>query len=205
MSYFEEHKLISTVVTISIALAAVALLFYLSSSADDTVPTAPQDEYSLPGSSQEDDGEAGAAPQARGSTLALEVTEPGDIQQVDFSQMLAPEIGPGQEIEGILLLDADANGSQEALLLVRGPGERRPLDWYLYGLDGSTAVKLFGRSDIAQGEVRLDGPRIVEQEAAYQPGDPDCCPSRVTTTYYVWKDGSLQASKTEVSPAGAAG
>ncbi len=209
MSYFEEHKVVSTVISITIALAAVSLLFYLSSTANDTVPPAPGDQYTDTGRSGDGAGDGnGAADGGNGTdtddaTVAVQVTEPGDIQQVDFSQMLAPQIGEGQEIEGILLLDVDGNGTQEALLLVRGAGERRPLDWYLYGLDGGTALELYSRTGVPQGEVRLDGPRIAEQAAAYQPGDADCCPSQVATTFYVWKDGGLQVSKTEVSPAGA--
>lgn len=203
MSFFEEHKLLATAISVSIALAAVVLLYYLSTLSDDDVP-APQDEYSttISAGSAVADGAGGGGEDGAAAAAA---TGPGDIQQVDFSQMLAPDIGENQVIEGVLLLDVDGNGSQEALLLVRGPGERRPLDWYLFGLENNTAVRLYERLAVAQGEIRIDGPRIVEQEAEYQQGDADCCPSQAVTNYYVWKNENLQLSKTEATPAGAAG
>lgn len=201
MSYFEEHKAVATLISITIGVAAVAILYYLSTLDGGDQPV-PEDAYSL---TIGDGAGSGDGADGTGAAGAMADARPGEIQQVDFSQMAAPDIGDDQEIEGVLLVDVDGNGSQEAVLLVRGAGERRPLDWYLFGIDGATASRLYERLAITQGELRVDGPMIVEQEAEYQAGDADCCPSRVKTNYYVWKDGSLQLSRSGASAPGAPG
>jgi hypothetical protein len=60
---------------------------------------------------------------------------------------------------------------------------------------------LFERSGASQGELMIDGPRVVETEGVFAEGDQPCCPSSLKKTYYVWKSGSLVVSKVELQPA----
>lgn len=125
---------------------------------------------------------------------------------MDFKALAADELTGQKVLENVLYLDINGDGAEEALVMIRGEGENRPLDWRLYGTqNGGAATVLFERSRLAQGEVSLQGPMLVESEGVYSAGDPDCCPSASKRTVYVWKSGGLVVSRIEAAPPATAG
>ncbi len=181
MKFWQEHPRLATVVALAIGVGTVLFLYVLSTVGGP----AHKSDLTVTGSVTQ--GAAG------GSRAAIE--------QVDFSQVLAPALAGGKSVENTRFLDLKGDGQEEALILVRGQGARRPLDWYVYGLDNAgKAVKLFERQGVAAGEVQVQGPQLVESEGVYAPGDRDCCPSAEKRTYYAWGNGSLTAFKTEAAP-----
>jgi hypothetical protein len=194
LNFFQNHRVISTLIALALAAAATALLFILSSTAD-VVPrtdTSTQTSTAATGQYLDTDNQAAGAGSAVPDSDTLKMIE----------DALAINAGSGS-IESTQYVDIDGDGSMETLVLVRGEGDARPLDWYLLKLSGGEVQKLFERTRVAQGGVRVDGPRIVEREGLYGPGDEACCPSEAIVTYYVWKEGGLVVSTVESSPASA--
>ena len=114
------------------------------------------------------------------------------------------ETAESWHVENVMYLDINGDGAQEALLLVRGDGDKRPLDWRLYAMKNGRLAQLFDRTRVAQGGLSVKGAALVESEGVYAAGDPDCCPSSAKRTYYVWKGDGLVVSRIEATPPGAA-
>lgn len=128
--------------------------------------------------------------------------EPGggqDIREIDFTARLGDDLSGGQALESVRYIDIDANGTEEAVVSLRGKGESRPLSWRLYGVRNGEPELLYERANVAQGEVQLDGPRIVESEGIFGESDQPCCPSSLKKAYYVWKGDGLVVSKVEAA------
>lgn len=125
------------------------------------------------------------------------------IREIDFTSLLSGETSRGRALEGVIYVDIDADGTEEAVAAVRGTGEFNPLSWRLYGMKDGGVEVLYERTDLAQGGIKVDGPRIVESEGLYGDGDQPCCPSSLKRTFYVWKGGSLVVSRVETAPPGA--
>jgi hypothetical protein len=195
MNLLQEHPRAATAGAILIGVAVIALLYALSE-----INKAPVTTTTATGTVTEERGEAG-------STASSE--QYGDAQgdtsvpvvNGDYSEFLA--VTTVQAQEATLDYDVDSDGMVEVLVLVRSEGEARLLDWYLIDNDSGEPVMLFERRGVVRGEVTVDGPRIIEAEAVFAPGDEDCCPSQSKRTFYVWKDGSLVESRVEAAPAGA--
>lgn len=189
MNFFQKHTRLTTVGVILIAAAVFVTLYFLSlinkPSADSgtTAETATAAEES----SSETGGEG--------------LSDGAALEQYDFRGLLA--LGEGQQQEQVITVDIDGDGTLEALILVRNSGDRRPLDWYLFDAEEGSPVKLFERTGVAQGELTIDGPRVIESEGIYSPEDDACCPSNLKRTVYVWKDGALVVSSVVAQPAGA--
>ncbi|MFA5801665.1 MAG: hypothetical protein WC911_04225 [Thermoleophilia bacterium] len=185
--------MMATVIVIFIAVAVGLFLYLLSSSAGP-----------LPGSATVSSDAYAAGSQLADSAGAVSSDAADkDIRQADFAALLADEHASAQGVENKLFMDIDSDGAQEALLLVRGDGENRPLDLYLYKVKDGRAEVIFRETGVAQGEATFQGPRLVVTEGVYAPGDPLCCPSSIKLTYYVFKDGALVVSKVEAAPSGA--
>jgi len=173
-----------------LAAAVLVLLFALSSAGDDKQ----QGGAATSGTTAQPAAAAGEAYGAGGgAALAADAPELAGI--VDLSEGRAPE--------GFLEFDADGDGDLEILVMVRGAGKDRLLDWYLLDVSGGEPRLLFTQKDVPQGELRTDGPRLVETGGVYAPGDDPCCPSSFKRTYFVWKDGALSESGVEARPPGA--
>ena len=186
MNFWQEHPRLATVVALAVGVGTVVFLYVLSAVGGP----AHKSDLTVAGSVAQKTAGSGAA---GGSKAAIE--------QVDFSQVLAPALTGGKSVRSTRFLDLKGDGQEEALILVRGQGARRPLDWYVYGLaNAGKAVKLLERQGVAAGEVQVQGPQLVESEGVYAPGDRDCCPSAEKRTYYAWASGSLTAFKTEAAP-----
>jgi hypothetical protein len=211
MEFFQNHRLISSLIALSIAIAATALLIYLSSTADvkpvtstsaTTVTTPAVEQYAPENDARISSGatEPGSAAGTEGSTGGTGSVDSAAPAAVSGS--VSEAIDPGSTIESTQYVDVDGDGMMETLVLARGDGESRPLDWYLMEESQAGVQVLFKRKGVAQGEIRVDGPRIVEQEGLYLPDDGACCPSQLKISYYVWKDGSLVVSSVEQAPPG---
>lgn len=185
----EEHPKVATVGVVLIAVAVILLLWILS-----TQPPTPGTKNEIVAHSNNGPvipPASSTRPYAQG------------IEDVDFPSLLQDETSGGRKLEDVVYTDIDGSGREEAVALIRGTGESNPLSWRLYGLKNGTVTVLYERTDIAQGELKVDGPRIVESEGLYAEGDQPCCPSAVTRTFYVWKGDSLVVSHVESAPPGA--
>ena len=125
------------------------------------------------------------------------------IRQNDLQTLLAAELADGEHLDDAIYFDINSDGTEEALLVARGAGDSRPLDWFLIGTRNGISVKLFERTRVAQGEVAFQGPMLVESEGVYSTGDAGCCPSGSKRTSYIWKGDGLVVSRIEAAPPGA--
>lgn len=195
--FLQNHQKLATVVVIVFAAAVVVFLWLISDSNGPSVGDSAYPPAGAHGQSGQAVTGGGSLPAANGSAAS----GGSSIRQVDFKGLVTDELAGSQVLENVLYLDINSDGTEEALVMIRGEGENRPLDWRLYGMqNGSSATVLFERSRVAQGEVSVQGPMLVELEAVYNTGDPDCCPSASKRTIYVWKAGSLVVSRIEAAP-----
>jgi hypothetical protein len=181
-------------VVIMIAVAVGLFLYLLSSSAgplpgSSTVGTDAYGTSTL--QTNAGNGDTGQTPSE---------TTNRNIRQADFAALLTEEHASAQGIENKLFMDINNDGVEEALILVRGEGENRPLDLYLYKVKGDSADVIFRETGVAQGAATFQGSWLIVTEGIYASGDPLCCPSSVKRTYYVFKDGALVVSKVEAAP-----
>jgi hypothetical protein len=188
------------VIVVLIGAGAFLFLYLLSSSAEPVRESTSSTEKT--GSTQQP-AIIAAGPDLSSPAAAGSSEYESDLEKADFQTLMEPLLDEGKSVESVLFVDLNGDGLKEALVLVRGPGERRPLDWYYYALRGGQPAKLFERLRVTVGELQVQGPRLVESEGVYLEGDADCCPSWIKHTYYVWKDGSLVVLKVEAAPAGA--
>ncbi|MEK6535920.1 MAG: hypothetical protein AABZ63_00330 [Actinomycetota bacterium] len=200
--FLQNHQKLATVIVIAFAVAVVVFLWLIS---DSNGPSVGDSAYP-PAGAHGQPGQAvtggGSPPAANGSATSGGLS----IRQVDFKGLAGDELTGSQVLETVLYLDINSDGTEEALVMIRGEGENRPLDWRLYGMQNSNAATvLFERSRVVQGEVSVQGPMLVESEGIYSTGDPDCCPSASKRTIYVWKAGSLVVSRIEAAPPATAG
>lgn len=189
MKFIQDHPRLSTVGAIVIAAAVFLLLFVASRVDEADLPastTATNDAGTRP-----DDGAADGQYDPGPGAGNGDASAPTDLEA----------ISGGATPEATIEFDIDNDGALESLVLIRGEGDERPLDWYLF--DDNGAGLLFERKDVPHGQVLFDGPRIVETEAVYGEGDEPCCPSGQKRTYFVWRDGGLVESRVEAVPAGA--
>ncbi|MEW6020097.1 MAG: hypothetical protein AB1760_18725 [Pseudomonadota bacterium] len=186
-NFLETHQKTATAGAIVVAVAVVALLWYLSTLPPSTSGDEPVFAHSPSGPVQLNPSGSGPA-------------APADITEVDFPQYLSPEIEEGRELREVLYVDIDADGAKEAVATLKGSGENEPLDWFLYKVSEGEIRLIFEHRGVARGQVAVDGPRIVETEAVYAEGDEACCPSSQKRTIYVWKGGTLVVSRVEAAP-----
>lgn len=195
MNLLQEHPRAATAGAILIGVAVIALLYALSE-----INKAPVTTTTATGTVTEERGEAGstASSEQYGGPQG-DASVP--VVNGDYSDFLG--VTAVQAQEATLDYDVDSDGMVEVLVLVRSEGEARLLDWYLIDNDSGEPVVLYERRGVVRGEITVDGPRIIEAEAVFAPGDEDCCPSQSKRTFYVWQDGSLVESRVEAAPAGA--
>jgi len=200
LRYWQDHPRLATLIVVLIGAGAFVFLYLLSSSAGPVRESTSSREKA--GGAQQPEATPArpdlSSPAAAGSSQYV-----SDLEDVDFQKLMEPLLDEGKSVESIFFVDLNGDGLKEAVVLVRGPGGHRPLDWYYYALRDGRSAKLFERLGVAAGELQVEGPRLVESEGIYLEADPDCCPSRIKRTYYVWKDGSLVVLKVEAAPAGA--
>ncbi|MHB0914721.1 MAG: hypothetical protein ACYC5A_05155 [Thermoleophilia bacterium] len=191
MNFLQEHPRGATVGAIGIGIIVIAALYLLS-----VVNQPPASAGVTTAVTAGPPGASGQSADARSPALSGDGTSIGPD---DYAAALG--LGSGQTLEQVIPFDVDSDGASEAVVLVRGEGDGRPLDWYLFDTGGKTP--LFEKKGVVQGELAVDGPRLVESEGVYAAEDDACCPSSFKRTYYVWKDGGLVVSSVVAQPAGA--
>jgi len=170
--FLQNHQKLATVAVILIALAVVVFLILIS---------------------------GGNTPPAS-KTVTTPVVAHG-VRQVNYGELLAADLTDGKTLDEAIFFDINGDGVEEALLVAHGPGDSQPVDWYLFGARDGRAIKLFERTRVAKGEIRVQGPMLVESEGVYGAGDSECCPSSLKQTYYVWKGDGLVVPRVEAAPA----
>ena len=125
-----------------------------------------------------------------------------EIRQTDFNSLIAAGGQGAPAVENIMFKDVNGDGAEEALVLARAAGESRPLDIYLYELKDGKPEVTFKLTAVAHGGATIQGPRLVVMEGQYEPGDPPCCPSRQSRTYYTYQNSTFVKEYSEMAPAG---
>jgi len=179
-----------------IAAAVVLLLWFLSTRAS----TLPSKEPIL---AHGNEGPVVSSPGGLPGDSASEANYTNGIQQIDFTSVLAGELDATHKLENVIYVDINSDGTDETIAALRGADASQPLSWRLYGMKSGQVEILFERTDIAQGEVKVEGPRIIENEGMYTESDQPCCPSSLKRTFYVWKGDTLVVSRVESAPPGA--
>ena len=197
--FLQTHQKLATLVAVLLAAGVVALLYALSRS--NPAPSAAVGAYTSTGNPSS--GNPTAA-NAAGDTAGSGPGQGSDIHQADVTMLTGAETAPSWKLENVLYVDVNNDGFQEAVVLVRGDGESRPLDWRIYAMKNGQPVQLFERTGLAQGGLSVKGPALVESEGVFAPGDAECCPSSAKRTYYVWKGDALVVSRVEATPPGGA-
>ncbi|MHB8792733.1 MAG: hypothetical protein ACYC6O_05290 [Thermoleophilia bacterium] len=195
LEYLQDHQKVATVISITVGIAVVAFLVLISGG--NTPPTVGTSGYQSVVAHGQD---GPVVPASQGSAAGADVTASTGIRQVDLPGLVGEETTGSWKIENTIFFDIDGNGDEEAIVIVRGEGESNPLDWRLYGMKNGETTLLFERTRVAQGEVAVQGPMLVETEGVYSDGDAACCPSSTKRTYFVWKGGSLVVSRIEAAP-----
>lgn len=194
MDFMQDHPKLATVIVAAVAVAVVLFLYFLST----RPPSISTSSSNQPIYAHGNSGPVEASPRYG--------TGPGSaataVRDINFEELLAEDISGGQTMEAVVNVDIDGNGVQEAVVLLRGKGDSRPLDWRLYALRSGNVELLYDHANVAHGEIQVDGPRLVESEGVYSDGDASCCPSTIKKTFYVWKGDGLVVSRVESAPPG---
>ncbi|MBE0428559.1 MAG: hypothetical protein IBX61_01650 [Thermoleophilia bacterium] len=189
----QNHPKITTLAMIGLASLVVLFLYYLSIQ-----------EPSLPSSSEPIIAHGRSGPVATGEGIGSGAGSPSffpqGIRDLDFESLLDDAVSGGWILENVIYTDIDGNGTEEAVVLLRGKGDSRPLNWSLYGLRGDLVELFYERSNVAHGELTAAGPQLVEREGVFAEGDAPCCPSSMKETHYVWKGDWLVVSRIETGP-----
>ncbi|MHB0866350.1 MAG: hypothetical protein ACYC29_01770 [Thermoleophilia bacterium] len=191
----EEHPRVATVVVVLFA-AAVALFLYFLSTRPPSLPSAATGVPAVAHSN------SGPVQPADGVSAAQTAYQQG-IRDVQLLSQVTDQLVDGRVLEETIFVDLDGDGMEEAVALIRSAGERRELEWRLYGLRDGRAQQLFDHGNVARGALEVQGPRLVESEGIYAEGDQPCCPSQMKKTYYVWQGDGLVVSRVEAAPPGA--
>lgn len=196
LEYLQDHQKLATVISVTAAAAVVVFLVLISGG--NTPPSTGTSGYQSVVAHGQD---GPVIPSSQGGTADTGTVDGSQgIRQADLPGLVGEETAGSWKIENTMFIDIDGDGSEEAIVLVRGEGENTPLDWRIYGMKNGEATLLFERTRVAQGELAVQGPMLVETEGVYSDGDAACCPSSTKHTYYVWKGGSLVVSRVEAAP-----
>jgi hypothetical protein len=131
------------------------------------------------------------------------------IQDIDLTKV--PEIvafaettGGSIAVKAAQFTDVTADGRDEALVSVASGGTFGNLGYFVVTLnDGWPEVirqATVDRSSRHGLNVQVENGLIVETSGIYGPEDPNCCPSSLRKTYYVWDGHEFQISASEIIP-----
>lgn len=146
-----------------------------------------------------------SAPPATSTPTATPTPDPADVRSIDFTDPavvgpLIDRFGGGHiEHERITYTDMTGDGVDEAVVIVESGGTMGDLGVAIFGVEGGQVrmIQLIeggGRIEVLFADVGFGVLRLLE--AAPEPGDPLCCPSKLRETVYEW-DGDEFAAVTE--------
>jgi len=152
------------------------------------------------------------SPAATSSSVATATTPSLGIRELDLSKVddvtaIIASTG-GQFVQtSVIYADLTGDGVDEAIVPISSGGTMGDVAFLVLAASGRGTKTLLKEVPLgASGGLSvavLDG-QLVMTQAIYGPEDPNCCPSALRRTTYVWNGTSLavQSIKTEVSPSG---
>jgi len=152
------------------------------------------------------------SPAATSSSVATATTPSLGIRELDLSKVddvtaIVASTG-GQFVQtSVIYADLTGDGVDEAIVPISSGGTMGDVAFLVLAASGRGTKTLLKEVPLgASGGLSvavLDG-QLVMTQAIYGPEDPNCCPSALRRTTYVWNGTSLavQSIKTEVSPSG---
>ena len=155
---------------------------------------------------------ASRSPAATSSSVATATTPSLGIRELDLSKVddvtaIVASTG-GQFVQtSVIYADLTGDGVDEAIVPISSGGTMGDVAFLVLAASGRGTKTLLKEVPLgASGGLSvavLDG-QLVMTQAIYGPEDPNCCPSALRRTTYVWNGTSLavQSIKTEVSPSG---
>ena len=155
---------------------------------------------------------ASRSPAATSSSVATATTPSLGIRELDLSKVddvtaIIASTG-GQFVQtSVIYADLTGDGVDEAIVPISSGGTMGDVAFLVLAASGRGTKTLLKEVPLgASGGLSvavLDG-QLVMTQAIYGPEDPNCCPSALRRTTYVWNGTSLavQSIKTEVSPSG---
>lgn len=155
---------------------------------------------------------ASRSPAATSSSVATATTPSLGIRELDLSKVddvtaIIASTG-GQFVQtSVIYADLTGDGVDEAIVPISSGGTMGDVAFLVLAASGRGTKTLLKEVPLgASGGLSVavvDG-QLVMTQAIYGPEDPNCCPSALRRTTYVWNGTSLavQSIKTEVSPSG---
>lgn len=149
---------------------------------------------------------ATASSVATATTPSLGIREI-DLSKVDDVRALIASTG-GQYVQtSVIYADLTNDGVDEAIVPISSGGTMGDVAFLVLAASGSGTKTLL--KEVPPGgsgglSVAVVGGQLVMTQAVYGPQDPNCCPSALRRTTYVWNGSALavQSSKTDVNPSG---
>jgi hypothetical protein len=145
-------------------------------------------------------------------TAAATTTPSLGIREIDLAKVADVEAvlaGTGGEYlpASVIYADLTEDGSDEAIVPISSGGTMGDVAFLVLTPDGDGTATLLKELPLNQEgglSVAIADGQLVMTQALYGPEDPNCCPSMLRKTTYVWNGTSLavQTVKTEVNPAG---
>ena len=134
------------------------------------------------------------------------------IREIDLAKVADVEAvvaGTGGQFlqASVIYADLTEDGSDEAIVPISSGGTMGDVAFLVLTPAGDGTATLLKELPLNQEgglSVAVSDGQLVMTQALYGPEDPNCCPSMLRKTTYVWNGTSLavQTVKTEVNPAG---
>ena len=107
----------------------------------------------------------------------------------------------GSEIESVKYVDLDADGKEEAVIVITTSqevaGAYWEQDYFVFTYRDSKPVQVFHEYRYKAGGIRFAGKALIIEAPFWKEDDGHCCPSSTETTIYRWSgDGLVRASRT---------
>ncbi|HUZ77786.1 MAG TPA: hypothetical protein VMV93_09430 [Chloroflexota bacterium] len=84
------------------------------------------------------------------------------------------------------LVDLEGNGQQQILVEARQEGVANTLDWEVLSFTNTQLTPVFGQSGLEQGQVRIIGKNIWQEQSMRQPNESACCPETYRDDAFAW-------------------
>jgi hypothetical protein len=134
-------------------------------------------------------------------------TIPGQLRRANLKPLLLsrPEVSPsikrlirnyngpfgGIATPSISYGDITGDGRSEVVVPIFSGGTAGDIAYYVLGVVGGRVRMLRAVNDTYKVVVSIRSGKVVERVPIFGPRDPNCCPSRVTTTVFRWNGSRL--------------
>jgi hypothetical protein len=151
--------------------------------------------------------EASPTPATPAATAVTTPTDPDAIRSLDLErttdvQVLLQQTGGTYTQANVLYADLTDDGAEEAVVPVSSGGTLGDIAFIVLTPGGDSARALLmvvpaGANGVA---VSIEGGKLVATEPVPGPDDPECCPSQIRTTVYVWDGSALNVESSVTGP-----